>query len=155
MNSDLLKNWVGDKKISSSIIGAIALYFAAKYAKTSQSVNLPSMLGGATIPVFVLGGVIGLSSSFFVDAFSDIILPHIPLSEKYKKTESIVVHILLGGSAFVLIPKILYSISGEGARLDNNKLAMFAGAGVATEVISQLLSTWLVKESSNGAIIVK
>lgn len=155
MNSELLKNWIGDKKISSSIIGAAALYFAAKYAGTSQSVNLPSILGSATIPVPVLGAVLGLSTSFIVDAMSDIILPHIPLDQKYKKTESIVVHILLGGGAFALIPKFLYSISGEGAKLDNNKIAMFAGAGVATEIISQLLSSWLGKEIRNDAIIVK
>ena len=153
--SDLIKNWVADKKVSSSIIGAIALYTVARYSGSNGTMSLPSILGGAVVPVWAVGAGLGFGTSLFVDIVSDTVLAHIPKNEKYRHTESIVLHLLVGGAAFALIPKILYIIGGEN-KLDNNKMMIFAAAGLATEGISQGLSEYLNKNTaSNDAYIVK
>ena len=153
--SDLIKNWVADKKVSSSIIGAIALYGASRYAGSDGNMTLPSILGGSVVPVYLVGAALGFGTSLFVDIVSDTVLAHIPKNEKYRHTESIVLHLLVGGAAFAFIPKILYMLSSEN-KLDNNKMMIFAAAGLATEGISQGLSEYLNKNTaSNDAYIVK
>ena len=153
--SDLIKNWVADKKVSSSIIGAIALFAASRYAGSDGTMKLPSILGGSVVPVYLVGAALGFGTSLFVDIVSDTVLAHIPKNEKYRHTESIVLHLLVGAGAFAIIPKILYMIGGEN-KLDNNKMMMFAMAGLATEAISQGLSEYLNKNTaSNDAYIVK
>ena len=139
--SDIMKNWVADKKISSSIIGAIALYSVARYSGSDGNMTLPSILGGSVVPVYLVGAALGFGVSLFVDIVSDTVLAHIPKNEKYKHAESIVLHLLVGSAAFAFIPKILYMIGSEN-KLDNNKMMMFAAAGLATEGISQALSEY-------------
>jgi hypothetical protein len=141
--SNLISNWVADRKVGSSIIGAIALYVVARYSGSNSLVKLPSMLGGMEIPVALLGGVLGLSTSLVVDTISDTIMSHIPISEKFKNMESIVLHVLVGGASFSIIPYLLYSFSGEGNRINRNILMMFAAAGVGTEIVSQIISIYL------------
>ena len=141
--SNLLSNWLGDRKVGSSIIGAIALYAVARYSGSNSMVKLPSILGGMEIPVAALGAALGLTTSLVVDTISDTIMSHIPISEKFKNTESIVLHVLVGGAAFSIIPYLLYSFSGESSRLNQNILMMFAAAGVGTEVVSQLISIYM------------
>lgn len=155
MNSDLIKNWIADKKVSSSIIGAIALYAVSRYSGSDGSMTLPNVLGSAVVPVWAVGAVLGFGTSLFVDVVSDTVLAQIPKNEKYRHAESIVLHLLVGSAAFAFIPKVLYMVGGE-SKLDNNKLMLFAAAGLATEGISQLLSEYLNKNNAeNNSFVVK
>lgn len=155
MNSDLIKNWVADKKVSSSIIGAIALYTVSRYSGSDGSMKLPTILGGAVVPVWAVGAALGFGTSLFVDIVSDTVLAQIPKNEKYKHAESIVLHLLVGSAAFAFIPKVFYMLGGE-SKLDNNKMMLFAAAGLAAEGVSQLLSEYLNKNmAENDSFVVK
>lgn len=151
MNSQLLQNWLGDKKTSASLIGAAALYGVSRWAGSNGNIVLPQMLGGATIPTWALGAALGLGTSLVVDTVSDTVLAHIPGNQRYQHTESIVLHLLTGAAAFSLIPKVLYTISGEGDKINNNRLMMFAGAGLATEGIAQILSSYYGASSGSNS----
>jgi hypothetical protein len=155
MNSELIKNYLADKKFTGSVIGAIALYAVSRYSGSDGSMTLPSILGGAVVPVWAVGAALGFGTSLFVDIVSDTVLAQIPKNEKYKHAESIVLHLLVGSAAFAFIPKVLYMLGSE-TKLDNNKLMLFAAAGLATEGISQLLSEYLNKNmAENDSFVVK
>jgi len=153
--SNLLSNWVADRKIGSSIIGAIALHLVARYSGSNNLVQLPSLLGGMQIPVAALGGALGLLTSLVVDTISDTIMSHIPVFEKFKNMESIVLHVIVGAAAFSAIPYLLYSLSGEGNKINQNILMLFAGAGVVTEVVSQLISIYFKPSHSEPSFAYK
>lgn len=153
--SALLSNWISDRKIGSSIIGAVALHIVARYSGSNSMVQLPSVLGGIQIPVALLGAGLGLATSLVVDTISDTIMSHIPVFEKFKNMESIVLHVLVGAAAFSTIPYLLYSLSGEGNKINQKILMLFAAAGVGTEVVSQLISIYLKPSHSEPSFAYK
>ena len=91
------------------------------------------LYGERSIPVWQLGLVVGAASSFSTEFISNIILPHIPQSQKLKHLESMVLHIGLSAGTFALVPKILNS------NMNMTEMKKFAVTGALAEAVSSYI----------------
>lgn len=147
-NSQVINNFLGNKPLMSSALGAGAMVVLQKQlGAPSGSMKLP--FTETRVPLFVVGAMLGFASSFTTDLISDMVLSHIPQSKKFKHVESIVLHILVSGSAFALVPKILYTLDGETG-FDMSKMKLFAMAGAAAESVSQIIHEFISSQNKSG-----
>lgn len=98
---------------------------------------------GREIPVWQLGLAMGAATSFSTEFISNIILPHIPQSQKFKHLESMVLHIGLSAGSFALVPKLL------NGNLNLSEAKRFALTGALAEAVSSYVyENFLAFESS-------
>lgn len=146
--SDFQKNFLANKPLMSSIIGAGSMIVLQKYLNApSGTIKLP--FTETRVPLFVVGGALGFASSLTTDIVSDMVLKKIPKNQKFQHVESIVLHILLSGAGFAFVPKILYSLDGESG-FDMSKMKLFAMAGVVSESVSQLIHEYFDKKQGSS-----
>lgn len=148
-NSQVIKNFLGNKPLMSSALGAGAMVVLQKQlGAPSGSMKLP--FTETRVPLFAVGALLGFGSSFITDLISDMVLSHIPQSQKFKHVESIVLHLLISGSAFAMVPKILYTLDGETG-FDMSKMKLFGMAGIVAEGASQIIHEFINKNQGAGA----
>ena len=117
-----IKKTLGKPIINAGVAGT-ALHLLTNGAKFDY--------GGTTYPIFKVGAVIGLGSSFAVEAFSNLVLPHIPGNAKYQHLESMVLHLGSSAGVFMAVPKIL------NGSLNMREAQLFGAAGLISELVSQ------------------
>ena len=146
--SDFQKNFLANKPLMSSVIGAGSMIVLQKYLNApSGTIKLP--FTEMRVPLFAVGGALGFASSLTTDIISDMVLKQIPKNQKFQHVESIVLHILLSGAGFAFVPKILYSLDGESV-FDMSKMKLFAMAGVVSESVSQLIHEYFDKKQGTS-----
>ena len=146
--SDFQKNFLANKPLMSSVIGAGSMIVLQKYLNApAGTIKLP--FTETRVPLFVVGGALGFASSLTTDIVSDMVLKKIPKNQKFQHVESIVLHILLSGAGFAFVPKILYSLDGESG-FDMDKMKLFAMAGVVSESVSQLIHEYFDKKQGTS-----
>lgn len=117
----------GNKPLVSGVIGAFVIRMST--SDLGRTLNI----GGYSIPTWALGGILGFGGSVATDMVSSMVLPHIPQSEKLKKFESIVLHIVSSGALFGLVPKLL------APGINSREMQKLAVGGVVTELASQFI----------------
>jgi hypothetical protein len=89
----------------------------------------------ADIPQFVVGGILGLATSFVTDMAHHYVVPHLSADRRLQHTESAVINVATGASAYVL-----------GAQAMNSNLIQDTGGITTMAVIggvSEITSQWL------------
>jgi Na+-transporting NADH:ubiquinone oxidoreductase subunit NqrB len=125
MNMNVLVS--NNKSLVSGLFGAIAL----KYITIDDGSVF--RFYGRNIPVWFLGGILGIVGSISTDTISTLVLPHISKSAKLQHLESIVLHVVSSSALFSFVPKLMNN------DLSSSEMKKFAITGLVTELASQFV----------------